>query len=257
MTTGVENKRSWLARWFAVIRNHRFDILLLALVLLMVAAPTVYAVWPTRHPLLAHVIMLLVFGATLLSAVLAACQSRRTVIFALSLAVPGYGLDAMGLLLEHDGLAAFGHVFETAFMAYTIVVILRFIFAGDRVSLNVIWASLCVYLLLGVLWANVYSLWDIIEPGASFHFSFVDGDQRELMRLGGRQSVYPLYYSFITMTTLGYGDIVPVTGATRMMAAAEALTGQLYLAVLVARLVGMHIAQSMAKRMEPPPGDLS
>jgi len=64
------------------------------------------------------------------------------------------------------------------------------------------------------------------------------------MRLGGRQSVFPLYYSFVTMTTLGYGDIVPRSSSARMFAAIEALMGQLYLAVLVARLVGLHIFPS-------------
>ncbi len=64
------------------------------------------------------------------------------------------------------------------------------------------------------------------------------------MRFGGKQSIYPVYFSFVTLTTLGYGDIVPTSATARMLAAAEAVTGQLYLAVLVARLVGLHISQS-------------
>ena len=64
------------------------------------------------------------------------------------------------------------------------------------------------------------------------------------MRFGGGQSIFPIYYSFVTLTTLGYGDIVPTSAIARMFSAIEAVTGQLYLAVLVAQLVGLHISQS-------------
>ena len=64
------------------------------------------------------------------------------------------------------------------------------------------------------------------------------------MRFGGEHSVNPLYYSFVTLTTLGYGDISPASSMARMLAAIEAVVGQVYLTVLVARLVGLHIAQA-------------
>jgi voltage-gated potassium channel len=53
------------------------------------------------------------------------------------------------------------------------------------------------------------------------------------------------YYSFVTLTTLGYGDITPLTPVARSLSLLEAITGQLYIAILIARLVGIHIAQSM------------
>jgi hypothetical protein len=249
MNRGYEHRRSWTSRWFAAIREHRFDVLLASLLLLMTTAPLLHVVWPLGRPVVAHLIMLLVFGLMLLSAVLAACQEKKEMHVALWLAVPGFLLDAAGVLAGHAGLSVAGHLFETVFLGYTVVLVLRLIFTARSVTLNTIWAALCVYLLLGVLWANVFSLLDTVQPG-SFHFSFVEGDQRELMRLGGGNSVYPLYYSFVTMTTLGYGDIVPITVATRMLAAVEALTGQLYLAVLVARLVGLHVSHSAAQREE-------
>ncbi len=57
-----------------------------------------------------------------------------------------------------------------------------------------------------------------------------------------------LYFSFSTLTTLGYGDIVPVSPLARMLTSVEAITGQLYLTVLVARLVGLHITESLSQR---------
>ena len=64
------------------------------------------------------------------------------------------------------------------------------------------------------------------------------------------QGSLALYYSLVTISTLGYGDVVPTSGVSRMLAAAQAVTGQTYLAVLVARLVGLQIAQSR-KSHEP------
>jgi hypothetical protein len=64
------------------------------------------------------------------------------------------------------------------------------------------------------------------------------------MQLGAGDSVVPLYYSFVTMTTLGYGDIVPHTPTARILSVLQSVMGQLYLAVLVARLVGLQISQS-------------
>jgi hypothetical protein len=65
------------------------------------------------------------------------------------------------------------------------------------------------------------------------------------MQIGKGEPTAVLYFSFATLTTLGYGDIVPVSAIARTLATLEAITGQLYLAVLVARLVGLHIAESL------------
>ena len=66
------------------------------------------------------------------------------------------------------------------------------------------------------------------------------------MQFGGERTIVAIYYSFVTMSTLGYGDIVPTSSLTRMCAALQAVVAQLYLAVLVARLVGLQISQSTA-----------
>jgi hypothetical protein len=66
-------------------------------------------------------------------------------------------------------------------------------------------------------------------------------------RFGKGSSTHVLYFSFTTLTTLGYGDIVPVSAIARALTSIEAITGQIYLAVLVARLVGLNIAESMGQ----------
>ena len=243
------NGRSEPGRWFSGMRRHRFDILLVALTLLLLSAPVVHTLRPLSHPVLAGTTVTVLFSVMLLSAVFAVCQSRRTVVVALSLAVPTIILQAIGVSLRWDGIVIPNHVLGISFLAYSIVLIIRFLFVNERITANMIWASLCVYLLMGVLWAEVYSLIYVLDH-ESFVFVLAQDDQNEarLMRFGEAESIYPLYYSFVTMTTLGYGDIVPTSAVARMLAAIQAVMGQLYLAVLVARLVGLHIVWSTTRK---------
>ena len=118
-------------------------------------------------------------------------------------------------------------------------IILSHVLRAERVSREKIFGALSVYLLLGVIWSLLFIMVDFLVPG-----SFRYGQDRALT---GAEMVY---YSFVTLTTLGYGDIVPVSPSARSLATLEALTGQLYLTVLVARLVGLHITHSSRYRSE-------
>ena len=91
-----------------------------------------------------------------------------------------------------------------------------------------------VYLLLGLIWMSAYKLLLRAVPGA---IHFASGEPSDL-RLGHGLG----YYSFVTLTTLGYGDITPVHPVARSLASGEALVGQLYPAILIARLVSMQLA---------------
>ena len=226
------------------MHRHRFDILLGALVLLLLSAPVVRIFVQIRPPQLARVTVAACFSFMLISAVFAISQRRRTAIVAISLAVPVVLLSGVRLLIEQQGIIIVYHLLGISFLGYTVVVILVFLFRVQRVTLNMIFASMCVYLLLGVTWAEVYSLLEVLEPGKSFKFSLAEDASSQSMQFGGEKSIFPLYYSLVTMTTLGYGDIVPVSPSARMFAAVQALMGQLYLAVLVGRLVGLHISQA-------------
>jgi len=136
-----------------------------------------------------------------------------------------------------------------SFSGYTVVALLKHLFTSDRVTVNTISASLCAYLLLGVLWAIVYPVTETLAPG-SFGFGDAGRGGHASMRFGSQNAMFALYYSLVTLSTLGYGDITPVLPTARMLAAMQAVVGQLYLAVLVARLVGLQIASgsSGAKR---------
>ncbi len=116
---------------------------------------------------------------------------------------------------------------------------IRHLLAITRVTADTLAASLCAYGFLVAAWAAAYSLLEILQPGA-----FIYADIAELnreMRFGLGESATALYFSFVTITTLGYGDIVPATDTSRLLAATEAFLGQIYIAILVAKLVGQYV----------------
>ena len=104
------------------------------------------------------------------------------------------------------------------------------------VTRNTIWGAIIIYLLIGVLFSNIYILIEILTPGSFLISSsagkLVISSAKDVSRVFG-------YFSFVTLTTLGYGDILPVKDLSRTMAWIEAFIGQVYLAVIIARLVGM------------------
>lgn len=120
-----------------------------------------------------------------------------------------------------------------AFLLVCISYTLRQVLFGTEIDPNRLIGAVCIYLLLGVIWALVYSLVDLADPAS---FAGIDASTR-----AGWDSGW-IYFSFVTLTTLGYGDITPVTATARSLAYTEAIAGQFYIAVLVAGLVGAYIS---------------
>jgi hypothetical protein len=121
-------------------------------------------------------------------------------------------------------------------LLFLVVVLGRTLREGP-VSVHRIQGAIAAYLLLGVLWAQAFALLAHLRPGAfAGPVNFADGPRAFL------------YYSFVTLTTVGYGDVLPVHPAARSLAMAEAVTGPLYLAILVARLVSLSLPVAGERR---------
>jgi hypothetical protein len=157
-------------------------------------------------------------------------------------------LTRLGSTVGSRTLAVIQYLFAGAFFGYAMWVMLLDIFTSRRVTFNTVCASLCVYLLLGVVWALAYSMVDVLNP-AAFTWTVSAREPPRAWRVGKGDGAI-LYFSFATLTTLGYGDIIPTSPFSRMLATLEAITGQLYLTVLVARLVGMHIAETLDQKAQ-------
>ncbi len=112
--------------------------------------------------------------------------------------------------------------------AVAIIFLLRRIFSERSVSGDTIKGSISIYLLFGIWWYLLYCAISLLRPGAF------------ITAAAAMSSADLLYFSFATMTTVGYGDIVPKSEVARTAAMLQAIAGQMYLAILVARLVGLH-----------------
>ena len=133
------------------------------------------------------------------------------------------------------------HLLAACFFAFALYGILRAIFV-KQASGDAIFGAVCGYLLLGIIWSLV-----VLRRGDGFPGVLSTCQRRgaPMPRLRDRTAAFSSYYSFITLATVGYGDVTPTTPLARTLAWMEAITGQFYLAVLVAGLVGFKVTQAM------------
>ncbi len=117
----------------------------------------------------------------------------------------------------------------------------RFLFAVSHITWNIICAALCLYIIVGLLWGALYTLIELLVPGSFVGALMSNASNPE------EKAHYLNYFSFITLTTLGYGDITPQTWGAAALCRAEAILGHFFTVVLVARLVGIHIVQDLNK----------
>lgn len=133
-------------------------------------------------------------------------------------------------------------LFFAAFYALAIIAIGKHVFLSARATMNMIVGSISIYLLIGLCFAFVYALISLFMGGVFF----VDGASMQVgLKLGEVGLKEFLYFSFSTLATIGYGDITPKDSLTRMTSYLEGIIGSLYLAVVVAKLVGMYVTQGI------------
>jgi hypothetical protein len=125
-------------------------------------------------------------------------------------------------------------------LSLAVAIILRHLFERKTVGVDAILGTICGYILLGVIWANLYAANDLLVPNS---FSVVPPMQTDLNDWDGRHNVFT-YFSLVTLTTVGYGDVAPTRGPATALALLEAIAGQFYIAVVVAQLVGARLSQA-------------
>jgi Ion channel len=219
---------------------------LIALVVLLVSVPFLDQV--ENGELIEAALITLV----LLSAVLAVGGRRRTLIAAAVLVTPA----VVGRWVDHVRPDAIPRevtlVAAMVFVAFVVVHLLGFIRRGPWVNAEVLCAAVATYLMLAILWTFAYTLVARLVPN-SFVFPVEADTHRSMARFEA------LYFSLGTLTTVDYGDIIPVSNAARMLAMMEATTGVFYLALLIARLVSLYSSNqptpSTAASYSPPTAD--
>ena len=186
-----------------------------------------WAVWGT---------VLISFAADIFQSVIyILLEKRQEIAFELQ---PLHQLAGGAFWLQLLNLVAVrGYALLTHFL---IIMIIRDLFSGTRVRTNKIFGAIVAYLLLGIFWSFLYSSLELVDPG-----TIVRGDGSPITSYAEAS-----YFSFVTLCTVGYGDIVPKAHLAMVLANLQSVAGQLYLAILVARLVSLYATQGSRKKPE-------
>ncbi len=208
---------------WATIRGRKL-YLLLALIGLLLLYPSFQ-----RGPHGA-LFMLFLNSAILIGGVYAISEKRSQVVIAISIAVPQIIVSILAYSLRSGSelirlLINLESVLLIIFYVFTFLLVYYYVVSGAEVTRDRLYGAVSAYLLIGMAWASGYRLLEGLHPG-----SFV----------ATQGSLDFIYYSFTTLTTLGYGDMLPVTARARSLAILEALTGIMYVATTIARLVSLY-----------------
>jgi voltage-gated potassium channel len=207
---------------YALIHSRRSVLLLVLLLVFLILNPLL------EKDQLGEAVLLLSMYATLISAIRALSERTRLRWPAAALAV----FSILAMTVAHfyplRTLVIVNWAILAGFFAVVSVGLFAYLGRPGAVTDDRIFVSVSLYLLLGMLWFSLYNMLEAIHPG-----SFVQASTPASALPRGTM----IYLSLATLTTLGYGDIVPMTPIARMVAALEAVAGVLYIAITVARLV--------------------
>ncbi len=215
----------------AALTGHRFFLLFVFLLATLILYPYAEA----SH--FGFYAFRLIGSFAILISVYAAKIHRSLLILAIALAIPALVQRIVLPKADASALSTSNIVLSFLFDIIIVVVIFRHVFAGERPNSETIFGALCIYLLVGFSFASVYGLVAAFQPKAFF----LD-PHTNLHALPDRFDF--IYYSFCTMTSLGAAGITAVTAQARSVSVLESILGVLYLAVLIARLMGAYRPQS-------------
>lgn len=166
-------------------------------------------------------------------------QRRHSLAIAVSLSLLALISNWSDGYLNILPLVITAQTFSILFIFYISYVIIMTIIEAKKVTVDIIFGAVCVYLLIGLMWTFLYSLLELNHPG-----SFITNISPDKITASSSPDFILSrlnYFSFVTLATIGYGDIIPVSHPAQMLSVFEAIIGQLYLTILIARFVGLYI----------------
>ncbi len=209
--------------------NTNFSYLLVALLILIIGVPIAYDLELISLP----VSRVLGVSSVLAIGVSSLRGTGRLFHVSIFLAVAGIVLSVLSAAGDNDTLHFISQLTLFVFLILATFNAMRQVAVGNDINPNRIVGAICIYLLLGVMWSIAYSVLEYLQPGSFKGLT-------ELAMPAWNPDW--IYFSFVTITTLGYGDITPLTQTARSLSFAEAIVGQFYIAVLVAGLVSAYIS---------------
>jgi voltage-gated potassium channel Kch len=220
-------------RLFNSIWKGHFSILLITLLAMFFILPLV----PAEIRIIDR-LMNAFWILVLISCMRAAVDSRRFRVFVILLGVLNVVFSVIDAIdpLTNMGLVVVELSIRLLYYTLIFFIIMRRVLDSTPVTTDKIFGAVSAYLLIGVIWAILFALFQFVNPGS---FSIP-----EHMVSEKAWGIWSIYFSFVSLTTIGYGDITPLTPAAQIYAFLEAVCGQIFLTVLIARLVALHIVHS-------------
>ncbi len=214
--------------------KNKLKYLTISLITLFIAVPFL------EQGRISLIILNLLTSITFLFGIYFVSYSKKNIFIASVLGLPWFIISWVEIFTPAPLLAltCLSNLFLICFFSFTTIVILSFILKPSRITEDILYGAVSIYIFIGAIWFVIYTLLETLIPG-----SFYSVTEH---RLGNplKWSDF-IYYSFTTLTTLGYGDIVPVTTLARSFALLESILGVMYLAIIISRLVGLYIADSL------------
>jgi hypothetical protein len=217
----------WFLSFTKACYKDRFLFLIVFIVALIVLGPFIEGFIGLRY------FMDLFFSIIFIATIYAVSQKRYHIIIAAILMIPALFAVWIPDIPTNNTPLTIGYICGLIVFAFAVISILNYIFTEETVTRQTISAAVAVYLLIALMWSFIYRLIENLYP-ASFAVAHA--------KLEGAENIY-LYFSLVTITTLGYGDITPVGGQAVSLAVLEAITGQIYLVVVVAWFVGLYVSR--------------
>jgi hypothetical protein len=228
-----------MRRFFTTDASLSF-LLVSLFVLLFVLYPLVEPYTITHYLLDSLSFLILISGAYTVS-------DRRGVLFlCIGLAATTLALQILLYVIPSHFLLQLRVSSMMLFLCVVTGAVLYKVLRGGRITVHRVWGAVAAYLMMGLIWTSAYNLVFIHDP-TSFNLGWSGDATIHPAQIQTQVTGRLVYFSFVTMTTLGYGDITPKSEAAGNLAILQALTGQIYLAVILARIVSLLVTSSDRK----------
>ena len=223
-------KKHWLKllkkHWFKYLKKHWFIILFVSLVILIFTAPILFS-YGFGKLLIRFTAIILVY-----SFVYTTIKNRKVFIVATVFTALLLVTNFNYIVTDTVSSKIIFYSLALLFYGFAVSELLVTIFTAKKINLNILFGSLCAYLLIGLFYANVYNLLETIVPG-SFQDQFNPDQLISTFDIG--------YFSFTALSTVGFGDILPATDQAKSIVVLEEMTGVLFLAVIVSKLISFRM----------------
>ncbi|MGD8468648.1 MAG: potassium channel family protein [Desulfobacterales bacterium] len=200
----------------------RFIYIIFAIMLVLLVNPFIRPLG-----LIGHLLSTLFLSMIPLASAYALTENRKKAIIVLIIAAPFVILDGLNVFFTHRSLMVVAFSFGTILYFYIVILLVINLLSIRVITADLIFCAISIYLLIGIMWAGIYSVLEGISPG-----SFSEASDL-------------LYFSFVTLTTVGFGDVAPLSVLCKRLAVFEAAMGSIYMAVIIAMIVGRYMSMQV------------